>query len=265
MGCARTAARFAAVLAAGFALTAAAPVAAQSVSTDYAAAPAGTYTLDKAHTSVTLKVSHMGLSGYTFRMSSVQGTLAYDPAHPEASKLDVQIDANSVDTGDPAFDRQIATQVLDASHSPTIRFVATTIKVGAEGRGEVIGDLTLHGQTHPVTLDVIFNGFAKIPQDNKDPPGLRRRSGGPARRLRGRRLRAPGRRRGQRRDRDRIRQIAALAVAERAQAACRLGVGPRNTLAIRPQHGRIRRRRAAATGSRGVSACCVRVWGRWKG
>jgi polyisoprenoid-binding protein YceI len=138
------------------------PALAQAISTDYAAAPAGTYTLDPAHTSVTLKVSHLGLSNYTFRMKGVRGGFSFDPAHPEASKLTVEIDANSADTGDPALDRQIAGEVLEATRYPTIRFVSTAVKPGPEGRGEVVGDLTLHGQTHPVTLDVIFNGFGQV-------------------------------------------------------------------------------------------------------
>ena len=139
------------------------PAAAQTVSTDYAAAPAGAYALDPAHTSVTLKVSHLGLSAYTLRLSGVRGGYEFDPAHPETSRLQVEIDANSVDTGDLAFNRQIADQVLAASKYPTIRFVSTAVKPGPEGRGQVVGDLTLHGQTHPVTLDVVFNGFAVTP------------------------------------------------------------------------------------------------------
>ena len=138
---------------------------AQAISTDYASAPAGAYALDPAHTSVTLKVSHLGLSSYTFRMGGVQGGFSFDPAHPETSRLQVEIDANAVDTGDPAFNRQIANQVLQAATYPTIRFVSTAVKPGREGRGQVVGDLTLHGQTHPVTLDVVFNGFAPSPQE----------------------------------------------------------------------------------------------------
>jgi polyisoprenoid-binding protein YceI len=139
--------------------------AAQAVSTDYAAAPAGAYSLDPAHTSVTLKVSHLGLSAYTFRMGAVRGDFSFDPAHPETSKLQVEIDASSVDTGDAALNRQIAEEVLEAPKYPTIRFVSTAVKPGPEGRGQVVGDLTLHGQTHPVTLDVVFNGFAVLPPD----------------------------------------------------------------------------------------------------
>ncbi len=141
------------------------PAVAQAVSTDYAAAPAGDYALDPAHTSVTLKVSHLGLSAYTFRMSGVRGGFSFNPAHPETSKVQVEIDAGSVDTEDAAFNRQIAEDVLEASRYPTIRFVSTAVKPGREGRGQVVGDLTLHGQTHPVTLDAVFNGFVASPQE----------------------------------------------------------------------------------------------------
>ncbi len=146
-------------------LTAAAatPAAAQAVSTDYAAAPAATYALDPAHTSVTLKVFHLGLSAYTLRLDSVRGSYSFDPAHPESAKLQVEIEAKSVDTGDAAFNSQIAEQVLEASKYPLIRFVSTAVKPGPEGRGQVVGDLTMHGQTHPVTLDVVFNGFGTGP------------------------------------------------------------------------------------------------------
>ena len=140
---------------------------AQAVSTDYAAAPAGAYALDPAHTSVTLKVSHLGLSAYTLRMGGVKGGFSFDPAHPETSRLEVEIDAGSVDTGDAAFNRQIAEEVLETSKYPTIRFVSTAVKPGPEGRGQVVGDLTLHGQTHPVTLDVVFNGFGATPPDRQ--------------------------------------------------------------------------------------------------
>ena len=145
---------------------AASPAWAQQASTDYAAAPAGTYTLDPATTSVTLKVSHLGLSGYTLRMDGVRGSYSFDPAHPEASKLQVEIDAGSVDTGNAALNQQLAGEVLEAAKYPTIRFVSTAVKPGPEGRGQVVGDLTLHGQTHPVTLDVIFNGFTNAGPDH---------------------------------------------------------------------------------------------------
>src|SRR5262245_48568474 len=71
---------------------------------DPAAFPAGAYRMDKGHTSVIWRVRHMGLSMFTGRFDAKQGTLTFDPAHPEASHLEVTIDATSVNTG--ILDRQ---------------------------------------------------------------------------------------------------------------------------------------------------------------
>jgi polyisoprenoid-binding protein YceI len=128
---------------------------------DAATAPAGTYTLDKAHSSVTMRVSHAGLSYATLRFDRFEGTLDYDPARPEQSKLQVSIDPASVDTGDPALDKLVASEILEAGQYPQIRFASTAVKPTIEGRGQVHGDLTFHGQTRPIDLDVLFNGAAQ--------------------------------------------------------------------------------------------------------
>ncbi len=141
------------------------PAAAQELHTiDSGAAPAGAYTLDPAHSSVTMRVSHFGLSYATLRFDKLDATLTYDPAHPEASKLQVTVDPASVDTGDEALNRQIATELFEAGKYPQIRFVSTTVKPTIEGRGQVTGDLTFHGVTRPVDLDVVFNGAGQDPQ-----------------------------------------------------------------------------------------------------
>lgn len=148
-------------LAAALALVVAGSAIAQSdPSTDPAAAPAGTYTLDKRHASLTLKVSHLGLSYDTMRFDGLDGSYVYDPAHPEATKLQVRIDPRSIDAGDEALNRQIADQFFEAGKFPEIRYVSTAVRSSGEGRGVVVGDLTFHGVTKPVTLDVVFNGVA---------------------------------------------------------------------------------------------------------
>jgi polyisoprenoid-binding protein YceI len=136
----------------------AAPAFAQQMSSDPAAAPAGVYHLDKKHASVTLKLSHMGLSYYTMRLDAIDASYTYDPANPAASKITVSIDPASIDTDDKAFNSEIAAQFLETSKYPTITFVSTAVHPGAGGKGEVVGDLTLHGVTRQITLDVVFNG-----------------------------------------------------------------------------------------------------------
>jgi polyisoprenoid-binding protein YceI len=118
--------------------------------------PAGTYALDKRHASLTVKVLHMGFSHYTMRFDGLDGGFAYDPANWQATKVTFSVDPNSVDTNDPSFNKQIA-GYFEADKYPTISFVSTSIQ-GQEGKGTMIGDLTFHGVTKPVTLDVTFGG-----------------------------------------------------------------------------------------------------------
>ena len=141
--------------------SAAASTRAQDVSADPGSAEAGTYRLDKKHASVTLKVSHMGLSYYTMRFDGVDASYVFDPHAQAAARLTVSIKADSIDTGDPAFNGQIARQFLDAAKYPTITFVSTAVRPGQGGKGEVVGDLTFHGVTRPVTLDVVYNGSGR--------------------------------------------------------------------------------------------------------
>jgi polyisoprenoid-binding protein YceI len=133
--------------------------AAQEVNADPASAPAGEYRLDKSHTSVTLKLTHLGLSYYTLRFDKVQGDYSYDPAHPDATKVEATIDPASVDTGDAGFNRQIAGQVFETDKFPVIHFVSTALRTTSDGRGVLVGDLTFHGVTKTVNLDVIYNGL----------------------------------------------------------------------------------------------------------
>jgi polyisoprenoid-binding protein YceI len=125
--------------------------------TDPAKVPAGTYVLDKKHASLTVKVVHMGFSHYTLRLDGLDGTFTYDPANWQTTKATITVDPKSVDTHDPAFDKQIA-GYFEADKFPTITFVTTSLQGGADGKGTMTGDLTFHGVTKPVTLDVTFDG-----------------------------------------------------------------------------------------------------------
>ena len=137
-------------------------VASAQVATDPAAAPAGTYVLDKRHASVTLKVVHFGTSHYTFRFAqgAVDGSYDYNPAKPLDTKVSITINAAAVDTGLPAFDKEIGTdpKFFNGAQFPTITFVSTKVEPG-----KLTGDLTFRGVTKPVTLDVTYNGYAKTP------------------------------------------------------------------------------------------------------
>lgn len=132
------------------------PARANPSTQDPARVPAGAYGLDKRHASLTVKILHMGFSHYTMRFNGLDGRFTYDPADWQATKLTFTVDPKSVDTNDPAFDKQIE-GYFEVEKYPAISFVSTDIQ-GQDGKGTMGGDLTLHGVTRHVTLDVAFAG-----------------------------------------------------------------------------------------------------------
>lgn len=129
--------------------------------------PAGVYTLDDSHTSVTWKVNHLGLSNYTARFTKATAELTFDPAAPEKSKLVATVDPMSIRTDYPNaaekdFDKELSTgnAWFNAASFPEIKFVSDKIEITGEKTGKVHGALTLLGVTKPMTLDVTMNGAA---------------------------------------------------------------------------------------------------------
>ncbi|MBS0364087.1 MAG: YceI family protein [Proteobacteria bacterium] len=125
------------------------------------APPAGVYTIDKAHTSVTFRVSHLGFSHYTARFSKVDGTLKFDPAHPAAMTVTATIDPLSLALNTPpkGFHEQLMGKGwFEAARFPKITFVSTKVDVTGANTARVTGNFTLHGVTKPVVLDVTYNG-----------------------------------------------------------------------------------------------------------
>ncbi|MEZ5938311.1 MAG: YceI family protein [Hyphomonadaceae bacterium] len=124
-------------------------------------AGAGEYVLEKPHSSLIWRVRHMGLSNYTARFVGIDATLDFDPDDPEASKLSVVVDPMSVRTDNPdapVWDQTIARDFFKAGAYPQIVFRSTSIERTGEASGNVTGDLSFLGETHPVTLEVTFNG-----------------------------------------------------------------------------------------------------------
>lgn len=134
-----------------------------SVSGDPVDAPAGAYRLDPDHTAVLFKVSHLGYSLYVGRFNQVSGEMLFDPIAPERSTVSVTLAAASVDTGNDVLDPMIREEAFQAEDHPDITFRSTGIVRTGPASGQITGDLTLAGQTAPVTLDVTFNGGADNP------------------------------------------------------------------------------------------------------
>jgi len=124
-------------------------------------APAGTYALDKSHTNLSFRVSHLGFSHYTADFDKVDGKLQFDPANPSAMTVEATIDPKSLDLNSPPagfHDQLLGKTWLDAAAFPSISFKSTKVEVTGPKTANVTGDLTLHGVTKPVTLATTFNG-----------------------------------------------------------------------------------------------------------
>ncbi|WP_459554723.1 YceI family protein [Lacunimicrobium album] len=125
-----------------------------AVSSTSAFAQATTYTIDNSHTSLIFAVSHMGFSDTYGRFNKISGTVAWDASAPAASKLDVTIDANTIDTNDAKRDDHLKNaDFFNVKQFPLITFKSTKVVVDGE-KVSVTGDMTMHGVTKPVTLSL---------------------------------------------------------------------------------------------------------------
>jgi polyisoprenoid-binding protein YceI len=139
----------------------AAPLSVAAADTGPASMTAGTYVIDPHHASLIASVSHLGRSTYVFRFDKFDASYDYDPAAPDAAKLTVSIDVNSLDTGWDQADKQFSRDFAGAARTPVARFVSTSITHSGNS-GTVTGDLTLNGVTKPVSLAVTFNGYGPL-------------------------------------------------------------------------------------------------------
>lgn len=141
--------------------TAIAEYKALNITKDPKAAAGGEYKIDPHHTSVVVKLAHMDLSNYSLRFNDVKGRFSYNPANPAATAIEIVIDPQSVDTGDQTFDKRIAGKYFEAVQFPAITFTSTAIKPTGD-HGKVEGVLDFHGVKKPITLTVVYHGFAGL-------------------------------------------------------------------------------------------------------
>ena len=141
--------------------------------TDLTATPAGTYKLDTAHANVIFNLSHLGFSRYFGRFNTMEGSLVFDPKEPEKSSVSITVDVGSIDTNNAKLEGELkSTQWFDALQFPKATFVSKKIEKLTASTGKIYGNLTLHGISQPVILDVTFNGAGKNPIMNVDELGF---------------------------------------------------------------------------------------------
>ena len=120
-----------------------------------AAAQAGTWQIDPNHSSAQFSVRHLGVSTVRGAFMKVAGSAKHDPADPSKDSLEATIDTNSVDTRVQMRDNDLRSpNFFDVQKYPTITFHSKSTKVAGAGKLQITGDLTIHGVTKEVVLDV---------------------------------------------------------------------------------------------------------------
>lgn len=137
------------------------PAIAQAI-TDPSTVKAGSYALETSHARVAFAIDHMGFSTWYGDFTGAKGSLSLDPANVAASKLDITIPAASVTTTNAIVDGELKSW-FDVAKFPTITFKSTAVTSTGKDTAKVTGDLTFHGVTKPVTLDVKFHGGGSNP------------------------------------------------------------------------------------------------------
>jgi polyisoprenoid-binding protein YceI len=125
---------------------------------------AQTWTIDPAHSSVGFTIRHLMISKVHGHFTKWSGSLVFDEANPAASKVEVQIDVASVDTREPNRDGHLrSADFFEVEKYPQMTFKSTKVE-GSGAELKVTGDLTLHGVTRAVVLDVEYGGKSNHPQ-----------------------------------------------------------------------------------------------------
>jgi polyisoprenoid-binding protein YceI len=122
-------------------------------------AHAETWQIDPAHTNVEFSVRHMMISNVKGQFQKTSGTVDVNGKDPTSAKIDATIDATSINTRVDKRDAHLKSPAfLDVDKFPTITFKSTKVEADGPGKWNVTGDLTLHGVTKPVVLEVEGTG-----------------------------------------------------------------------------------------------------------
>ncbi len=126
-----------------------------------------TYTLDPNHSYVMFHIKHFGFSNPSGKWMA-NGQLILDDKKIQNSKLNVTINVANIVTGIPELDKHLKSEAFfDVTKFPTATYVSTSIDRTGKDRAIAHGNLTLHGVTKPVNLNVKLNKKGKNPINNK--------------------------------------------------------------------------------------------------
>jgi len=125
------------------------------------------WSIDPTHSEIGFKVKHMMFTNVSGSFQKFDASIETEDDNFENAKIEFTGDVDSITTGNADRDTHLLSpDFFDAEKNPKLTFSATSFKKQNEGEYELKGDLTLHGVTKPVKLDVEFGGLAKDPWGN---------------------------------------------------------------------------------------------------
>ncbi|WP_394827409.1 YceI family protein [Pendulispora albinea] len=127
-----------------------------------------TQSIDVAHSEIGFVVRHMVFSKVRGQFKKWSATLDYDAADPTKSRVGVEIETASIDTREEDRDKHLrSADFLDTEKFPKMIFASKRIERAGKDRYKLVGDLTIHGATNEVTLDVEATGGGADPWGNQ--------------------------------------------------------------------------------------------------
>jgi polyisoprenoid-binding protein YceI len=133
-----------------------------------AAQAADPYKVDVGHSNVIFRVKHLGVSNFYGRFNEIEGQFLIDPANPAASMIDISVPTASVDSKIEKLDSHLkSADFFSAKEFPKITFKSKSVAAGKDGMLAVTGDLSLHGVTKTITVNVEPTGAGKDPWGNE--------------------------------------------------------------------------------------------------
>lgn len=116
------------------------------------------------HTRVLFTIDHAGFSKAIGTVSGSQGSLYFDPLDWANARLDVVVPMDRLDLGDSGWTASVfAPRFLDVKRHPQARFVSTALERSNGDRGRACGQLTLHGVTRPLCMEIVLNKAGRHP------------------------------------------------------------------------------------------------------
>jgi len=124
------------------------------------------WNIDADHSVAAFAIKHMMVTNIRGQFNQISGVIQFDPSDPARSSVEAAIDVSSLTTGNrKRDDHLLSADFFEAQKYPKLLFRSAKVEKTESNRGRITGDLTMHGVTRPVTMDMEYFGPVKSPPD----------------------------------------------------------------------------------------------------